>query len=326
MFLGCLPVMPAFDIVGVGLNATDTMIVIPAAPEWGGKVPFSREFYSVGGQVATAMVTCARLGMRTKYIGAVGDDLRGKIQMKSLRESGIDIEHVRQREKCANQSAYIVIDQSTGERTVFWHHARCLELSPEEIAPDQIRSARMLHLDGHDIHAAQHAAAIANAAGIPVSMDLDTAYPNIETVLPLVDYLVTSTEFPTAFTGIGDLFGALSSLQRRFTIRVVAATLGKWGVLAYTDGGFHYSPGYVVNCLDTTGAGDVFHGAFCYSVIERMPIREALRFSNAMAAFNCTAFGARGAIASLAEARQVMDRSARCVHPDVARRTTTQRP
>ena len=124
--------------------------MVPRFPAYGGKAPFTREFYSVGGQVATAMVTCARLGLSAKYIGTVGDDERGSIQMESLRASGIDIEHVQQRVNCPNQSAYIVVDESTGERTIFWNRPDCLTISPAEITPDQITCARLLHIDGHD--------------------------------------------------------------------------------------------------------------------------------------------------------------------------------
>jgi sugar/nucleoside kinase (ribokinase family) len=172
--------MPDFDVVGVGLNATDTVLVVPHYPDCGGKVPFSREFLSVGGQVATAMVTCARLGLRAKYIGTVGDDERGRIQIESLRESGIDIEHVQQRVDCPNQSAYIVIDQSTGERTVFWSRPDCLSISPTEITADQITSGRLLHVDGHDTPAVEHAVRLARQHGIPVTVDVDTIYPGFE--------------------------------------------------------------------------------------------------------------------------------------------------
>src|ERR1035437_9350022 len=110
--------MPEFDVVGVGLNATDTLLIVPHFPAYAGKVPFQEEVVCPGGQVASA-----RLGLRTKYIGTVGDDERGRIQMESLRHAGIDIEHVQLRENCANQSAYIVIDRSTGERTVLWRRA-----------------------------------------------------------------------------------------------------------------------------------------------------------------------------------------------------------
>jgi sulfofructose kinase len=97
--------MPRFDVVGVGLNSTDTLLVVPHFPAYAGKVPFQDETMSPGGQVASAMATCARLGLRTKYIGTVGDDERGRIQMKSLRESDINLDHVQLRRGCANQSA-----------------------------------------------------------------------------------------------------------------------------------------------------------------------------------------------------------------------------
>src|SRR5580658_6745074 len=142
--------MPDFDVVGVGLNATDTVLIVPRFPAYGGKAPFTREFYSVGGQVATAVVTCSRLGLRAKYIGTIGDDERGRIQLDSLRASGIDIGDVQQRVNCPNQSAYIVVDESTGERTVFWSRADCLAISPEAITTDQITCASLLHIDGHD--------------------------------------------------------------------------------------------------------------------------------------------------------------------------------
>jgi sulfofructose kinase len=294
--------MAGFDVVGVGLNATDTVLIVPRFPAYGGKVPFTREFYSVGGQVATAVVTCANLGLRAKYIGTVGDDVRGRIQLDSLRASGIDIEHVQQRANCPSQSAYIVVDESTGERTIFWNRPDCLTISPAQITPDQITCARLLHIDGHDTAVVEHAARIARGHGIPVTVDVDTIYAGFDRVLPMVDYLIASSEFPVRWTGIEDPFAALIEIQRAAGMRVAAMTLGAHGALAYTEGRFHYSPAFVVNCIDTTGAGDVFHGAFCYSVLQQMPIADALEFSNAMAALNCTAPGARGHIANLEEA------------------------
>jgi sulfofructose kinase len=311
-----------FDVVGVGLNATDTMLIVPHFPPCGGKVPFTGEFISVGGQVATAMVTCARLGLRTKYIGTIGDDERGRIQLESLRDSGINLDHVQQRRNCANQSAYIVVDQASGERTVFWNRPDCLAITPEAITPEQIACARLLHIDGHDTAAVRRAAEHARSHGIPVTVDVDTIYPGFEFVLPLVDYLIASSEFPGRWTGIEDPFDALAEIQSRSGMRVAAMTLGLYGALALADGEFHYSPGFLVDCIDTTGAGDVFHGAFCYAVLQQMPLGAALEFSNAMAALNCTAFGARGGLASgmvnLHEARSLMATGLRTVEPDIA--------
>src|SRR5579872_194612 len=301
--------MKKFDVVGVGLNATDTLLLVPHFPAYAGKAPFTEEIVSPGGQVASAMVTCASLGLKTKYIGTVGDDERGRIQLESLQGSGIDLEHVQIRPGCANQSAYIIIDRATGERTVLWRRDDCLRITPAEITPEQITCARLLHIDGHDTAAVEHAARLARAAGIPVTVDVDTIYHGFDRVLPHVDYLIASSEFPIQWTNESDPFRALEMIRKEYKMRVAAMTLGAHGSLALEDGKFVYSPAFVVNCVDTTGAGDVFHGAFCYAVLEGMPMREALDFSNAMAALNCTALGARGGIGGRAEAMFLMSRA-----------------
>jgi sulfofructose kinase len=313
--------MPEFDVVGVGLNATDTLLVVPQFPAYAGKVPFQEEILSPGGQVASAMVACARLGLRAKYIGTVGDDYRGQIQMESLLDSGVNIDHVQQRPNCANQSAYIIIDRSTGERTVLWRRPDCLRIHPEEILPEYITCARLLHIDGHDTPAVERAASIARAAGMPVTVDVDTIYHGFDRVLPHVDYLVTSSEFPVRWTNESDPFKALDLIQREYGMRVAAMTLGAHGSLALEQGRFYYSPAFVVNCVDTTGAGDVFHGAFCYALLQGMALPDILEFSNAAAALNCTALGARGGIAGLAEVRRLLERPDRRSHPEFQTRS-----
>jgi sulfofructose kinase len=317
--------MPQFDVVGVGLNATDTMLIVPHFPAYAGKVPFQEEFLCPGGQVASAMVACAHLGLRTKYIGAIGDDERGRIQIESLQGTGINLDHVQIRRNCANQSAYIIIDRSTGERTVLWRRDECLRIDPDQIGPEQIACARLLHIDGHDTSAVAHAAALARRHGIPVTVDVDTIYHGFDRVLPNIDYLVASSEFPAAWTGVNDPFLALETIQNEFGMKVAAMTLGAHGALARENGRFFYSPAFVVNCVDTTGAGDVFHGAFCYAVLQEMPMRDALDFSNAMAALNCTALGARGGIRGPGDVRTLMARAERRSHPEFAARAAASK-
>lgn len=296
----------AYDVVGVGLNATDTLLLVPQFPAYGGKAPFVREIRSPGGQVASAMVACAKLGMRTKYIGSVGDDEGGRILLDSLTRAGIDVSHVQLRDNCPNQSAYIVIDQTTGERTILWQRPECLRIVPHQIAPDQISAARLLHIDGHDTAAVEHAARIARRHDIPVTVDVDTIYHGFDRVLPYVDYLIASTNFPVEWTSERDPFLALELIKKEYRMKVAAMTLGPYGALALADGRFHYSPAFVVNCRDTTGAGDVFHGAFCYAVVEGYSIEDTLEFSNAMAALNCKALGAQGGIQGVDAARQLI--------------------
>src|SRR5260370_21238769 len=114
---------PRFDLVGVGLNATDTLILVNHFPAYAGKVPFESEILSPGGQMASALAAGAKLGLRVKYIGTVGDDARGRGQLASLRKTGIDLGDVEGRENRPNQTAYNIIDQSTRERRVLWHGA-----------------------------------------------------------------------------------------------------------------------------------------------------------------------------------------------------------
>ena len=224
--------MPQFDVVGVGLNATDTLLIVPHFPAYAGKVPFQEELLSPGGQVASAMVACASLGLRVKYIGAIGDDQRGRIQMDSLLWTGINLDDVQLCRNCPNQSAYIIIDRSTGERTVLWRHDDCLRIDPDRILPEQIANARLLHLDGYDTAAAARAASIARSHGIPVTADVDTIYHGFDRVLPNIDYLVASSEFPAAWTGVNDPFRALETIQSQYGMKVAAMTLGAHGALA----------------------------------------------------------------------------------------------
>ena len=198
--------------------------------------------------------------------------------MESLRSSSINLEHVQIRRGCANQSAYIIIDRTTGERTVLWRRDDCLRIAPEQITPEQITCARLLHIDGHDTAAVERAAKIAHDAGIPVTVDVDTIYHGFDRVLPHVDYLIASSEFPVQWTNERDPFHALEMIQQEYKMRVAAMTLGAHGALALEAGKFIYSPAFVVDCADTTGAGDVFHGAFCYAVLQGMTDARRARF------------------------------------------------
>lgn len=321
----------AFDVLGIGLNATDTLLLVDEFPQYAGKVPFASELLSPGGQVATAIVACARLGLRAKYIGTIGDDLRGQLQRESLRDTDVDTADLIVRAGCPNQTAYIIIDQRTGERTVLWQRAECLRLAACEISAGHIAAARLLHIDGYDIEAASYAASVAQAHGVPVSLDVDTVYPGFDSVLEHVDYLVAGSGWPAKWTGEADPFAALTRLRQRYRLRVAAMTAGDRGALALDDSGWAYSAAFEVCCADTTGAGDVFHGAFCYAMLQGMPMQSALDFSNAAAALNCTAVGARGHIPALDEVESLLAAAARgearrLCEPEMRKRVQRESP
>ncbi len=301
----------AVDVVGVGLNATDVFYLVPNYPELGGKARIHSSSLQPGGQVATALVACRRLGLTARYMGKVGDDDAGRLQLRSLEREGVDTRHTRVVRGARTQIGVIVVDRATGERTVFWDRDPRLGLRASELSRQAIVSARALHLDGCDVAACCAAARWARAAGIPVVADLDTVYAKIETLLPLVDYLVASTGFLFAFTGTQDHFRALRAVAKDFRNPAVGITLGADGALLYSRGSFIYSPGFLVEAVDTTGAGDVFHGAFIYGLLAGWEMPRVLDFSNALAGLNCTALGARGGIASRGEAEKLMRRGRR---------------
>lgn len=286
---------PVVDAVGVGLNATDTLISLPHFPAFDSKVEFTSAEIRPGGQVASAMVACQFWGLRTRYVGKVGDDAAARLQQGELARAGVEA-HLVEVPHCSSQVAFILVDQATGERTILWQRDPRLELRPEELDRNWILGARLLHVDGHDTAAAATAARWAREAGIPVTADIDNLYSGVEALLENVDHLLASRDFPARLTGEADLRKSLPAIHRRFGCRVAGVTLGRQGALAWDGTQFHYSPAYQVQTVDTTGAGDIFHGAFVYALLRGWSLGRSLEFSNAAAALNCTALGARGGI------------------------------
>lgn len=300
-----MPQGKPFDAVAMGLNAVDHIIVVPHYPEFNSKVRFSSHVVAPGGQAATAMVALARLGLRARYIGKVGSDQMGQLQIESLRSEGVraDISIV---EGAQTQTAFIIVDQSSGERTIIWDRPDELAIREDEVDREAVTSGRVLHLDGHDTLAAAAAARHARQAGIPVVIDIDNIYPGAAELLRLVDFVISSSTFPERFTGEGDLKVALKRLHEMTGSRFVAATLGDRGALAYFRGQYIYSPAFRIECRDTTGAGDAFHGGFIYGLLKGFSVEETLRFANAVAALKCRKLGARTALPSLAEVEQLL--------------------
>jgi sulfofructose kinase len=282
------------DVVGLGLNATDTVIPVPHFPESGSKVEIHSAETYLGGQVASAMAACQQWGLRTRYIGKLGDDHAARFHRAEFERLGIET-HLFTAPKCHSQQAFILVDPC-GDRTVLWKRDPQLTLLPEEVRREWIVNARVLHLDGHDTCAATQAAQWARSEGIPVVADLDDLYPGYESLLPNIDFLITSRDIPTRLTGESDLRVALPQVHRRYACRLAGATLGEDGVLVWDGHEFHYAPAYQVEAVDTTGAGDTFHAGFIYGFLRGWPLQRQLEFACAAAALNCTAVGARGGI------------------------------
>lgn len=297
------------DVVGVGLNATDTIIPVAQYPASGSKIEFRSASLLPGGQVATAMVACRQWGLKARYVGRLGDDTAAELHRQEFQRIGVEAQVITT-PNCASQQAFILVEDS-GERTVLWKRDDRLTLQPGDLRREWITDARVLHLDGHDTEAAIVAAGWAREAGIPVVADLDELYPGVERLMERVDYLIVSRDIPTRLTGCDDLREALQHVQRRFCCRIAAATLGEAGVLAWNGREFCYRSAFRINAADTTGAGDIFHGGFIYGLLQAWPLERTLDFACAAAALNCTATGARGGIQAVDAIERLMNTGTR---------------
>ena len=292
------------DLVGVGLNATDTVIPLAKFPLRGSKTEYSTISTLPGGQVATTVVACQHWRMKTRYVGKLGDDLAATLHREAFSHAGVET-RIATVPGGASAQSLILVD-AEGERTVLCRRDERLTLQPTDLNRDWIVNARALHVDGHDTAAATLAAQWAREAGVPVIADLDEIYPGVETLLENIDYLIVSRDFPSRLTNEPDLEQALQQMQRRYGCRLAAATLGPDGVIAWDGKNLHHTAAYKVPVVDTTGAGDIFHAGFIYGLLQNWPLDRQLDFACAAAALNCMSVGARGGIQTVEAIENLM--------------------
>jgi len=287
-----------FDAVGFGLNAVDHLIVVPEYPAFDTKIRLLEHRQTTGGQTATTMVALQRLGLKTAYAGRFGSDAEGQFGFESLKAEGVNSEFAEVINGARNQVAFIIVDGRSGERTIIWDRDERLSYRAEE-APIALASrGRILHLDAHDPPAGARMARAARAAGTIVTADVDNIYEGLPELLPLIDVLISSREFPHRLTGITDQRASLVELKARYGCRIVGMTQGREGATIYCEGHFIESPAFTVpgGCRDTTGSGDAFHGGFLFGLLSGEEVETSLQFANAVAALKCRDLGARTAL------------------------------
>ena len=297
-----------FDVAGFGLNSVDLLTVVAEFPASNTKQRLQRFARMPGGQIATALVACARDGWTACYVGAFGDDELGRIGRQSLVDEGVDVSAARVVPGATNQFAVILVDARTGERTVLWDRDPALATSPADVPQEAATSGRMFIVDCHETAAATQAARYARAAGIPTVIDVEKVRTGIADLLYEIDFVIAAESLPSALTGYDDPARAIQIMAREFDAKMVCVTLGSEGSLAWCNGRHVRTPGFRVDCVDSTGAGDVFRGAFVSACL-RAPdgdLEDALAYANASAALSCRALGARAGIATAAEIEQLL--------------------
>src|SRR5215204_1472377 len=273
------PANKPFDAVGFGLNAVDHLIVVPEYPAFDTKMRLLDHKQSAGGQTASAMVALRRLGLKTAYAGRFGSDPEGLFGFQTLKDDDVNVDFAEIVEGARNQIAFITIEARSGERTIVWDRDDRLAYSPEE-APAQFGAlGKVLHLDGHDPPACARVAQSARETGTIVSADIDNVYEGLPELLPLIDVLISSKEFPRLLTGIDDSRAALVEIKSRYGCALVGLTKGGRGATVLCEGTFLETPAFQVpgGCVDTTGAGDAFHGGFLYGLLQNEDIETSLK-------------------------------------------------
>jgi sugar/nucleoside kinase (ribokinase family) len=290
-----------FDAVGFGTNAVDNLIRLGDYPKPESKCEIAELTVSPGGEIASSMVGLQRLGWKTAYAGRFGNDLAGQMGLDSLAREGVDLEFAETIEGAATQSGFIIIDASSGERTVLWHRDPKLSFTAADTPLKAATIGKLLHMTAHDTAACVRMAAAAREAGVIVSLDVDKVFEGIEDLLPLVDILTVAPLFADTLTAGSNK--ALEDLRYCYGSPFVVMTLGKRGSVALCGDKLIESPGFKVpgGCIDTTGAGDAFRAGLLHGVLSGLSVEDSLVTANAVAALKCRGHGARNSLPDLRE-------------------------
>jgi len=299
------------QVVGLGVATLDVLLRMREMPTWRGGTPLSGFRLDGGGLVATAMAAAARLGARAGYIGTAGNDAAAEIKIRSLADEGVDLSRLVIRDRPENQVVAVCVDEVTGERVFCGLHGLAENpVQPDELDRDYIVSADYLHLDGFHYAAALHAARWMREAGKTVVLDAGATRGTVgaatRKLLELVDVLICGSGFAPGLTGKNDPFEAGRAALDAGP-RIVVQTEGAAGSFTTTADDHFHTPAFTVDVIDTTGAGDVFHGAYIVGMLQGWSLRCIAQFSSAVAALKCTRLGGRAGIPRFSEVMAFLD-------------------
>jgi ribokinase len=289
--------MGALDVVGLGLSTLDILIRLEQFPSWEQGSSLADFRFDGGGPVGTAMVAAARLGARVGYVGVAGTDRSADLKLETMVEAGIDLTRLVRRPGPEKSIILVAVHEQTGERVFSGLRGlRDGQLTPDELDRDYILSANYLHLDGSHTAAAYEAAGWMRAAGRTVVFDGGKTNGQVSApirrVIGRVDVLIGGQGFVPALTGEDDL---VLAGRKALTMgpRIVVQTLGDQGAWTSTHDDEFATPAFGVDVVDTTGAGDVFHGAYIVGLIHGWDLRQTALFASAVSAIKCTQLGGR---------------------------------
>lgn len=292
--------MAGVEIVGLGLATLDVLARVHELPTWERSGAMSAFALDGGGPVGTALVAAARLGARVGYVGTAGTDEVADLKLRTLTRDGVDISRLVRRPGPEGNVILVCVDEETGERTFTGLRDRHrVPLQPEELDREYLTGAAFLHLDGHHPDAALAAARWMHEAGKQVMLDgaRTTSAPSeaLRALVAQTDILIGGAGFVPALTGQRDLWAA-GEAALEMGPRIVVQTEGADGAYTVTREGCFHTPAFDVPVVDTTGAGDVFHGAYLVGLLHGWALPDVTRFATAVSAIKCGMLGGRAGI------------------------------
>ncbi len=295
-------------VVGLGQCSYDNLCIVDSFPAPDTKKEVLEYETAGGGPVATALVSLSRLGVKCSFHGIVGDDEAGKKIRNSMKEENIDVHGLIARNQSNSQIAFICIEKNTGKRTIFWKRPSGAPLKPHELSDDFLDNADFLLLDGLMAEASLHAAKIAREKNIPVMLDAGSVRDGMLELARLCDYIVCSEEFARKFTNMRSGFDSEKAIlkMRSFGVKAATITLGDRGSITLSGNDVFSVPAFPVDVVDTTGAGDVFHGGYIYGLLRKWSIKDVVRFASAFAALKCRILGGRAGIPALEKVEKLL--------------------
>jgi len=294
----------AFDVIGVGHCAVDYLGMLERYPDVDSKTELSEFSMQGGGPVATAMVTLATLGSPVSFVGKISDDDFGVFIRQGLREAEVDTSGLIVVPDLVSPYSFIVVERKTAKRTVFWTRGNVPILEPGEVKLELLDGAKVLHVDGIQMQAQIEVAKYARSKGIHVVYDAGSVREGMEELIGLTDTLIASERF-AAEMGSGALAESLKRLAAKGP-KTVVITIGEDGSVGMENDETYIVPAIEVEAVDTTGAGDVYHGAFIYGLVQGWSLRERMRFAGAAAGLKCRSMGGRAGIPTLPEVHQAL--------------------
>lgn len=289
------------DVIGIGVPCVDLLFNIDHLPDKDESLPIQEYSYQGGGKVATALVTLARLGDQTGFMGKVGDDKFGKFVVKDFNEHGVDTTYLKYEEEGKTPFSVVLSDKKTSGRNILYNKGELETQNFSEIDLDYIKQADFLHMAYPRKLELEILKNLKNE-DITTVFDADFFETAIVELLPFIDVLITSQEFAEGYaesldTELEKFEDIILKLAQKGP-EIVVITLGKEGSLVYYEDEIFHQKAFSVETKDTTGAGDVYHGAFIHGLLHNKSIKETAKIASAVSAMKTTVIGGRAGIPS----------------------------